>query len=42
VGGFAALSNFVLITILVASVVIPVAVTKGLQKKARRMLKKAP
>lgn len=42
VGGFAALSNFVLITILVASVVIPVAVTKGLQKKARRTLKKAP
>ena len=42
VGGFAALSNFVLIAVLVASVVIPVAVTKGLQMKARRALKKAP
>lgn len=42
VGDFAALSNLVLIAILVASVVIPVTVTKGLQMKARRMLKKAP
>ena len=42
VGGFAALSNSVLIAILVASVVIPVAVTRGLQMKARRALKKAP
>jgi len=42
VGGFAALSTSVLIVILVASVVIPVAVTKGLQMKAKRALKKAP
>jgi hypothetical protein len=42
VGGFTALSTFVLIAILVASVVIPIAVTKGLQMKARRALKKAP
>lgn len=34
VGGFGALSNFVLIAILVASVVIPVAVTKGLQRNS--------
>ena len=39
VGGFAVLSTSVLIAILIASVVIPVAVAKSLQMKARRALK---
>jgi len=41
-GGFAALSSSALIAILAASVIIPIAVVKGLQMKARRALKKAP
>ncbi len=40
VGGFAVLSTSVLIAILVVSVVIPVALTKSLQMKARRDLNK--
>jgi hypothetical protein len=40
VGGFAVLSSSVLIAILVASVVLPITVAKGLQMKARRDLKK--
>ena len=42
VGGVAALRTSALIAILVASVVIPVAVAKSLQMKARRALKRAP
>lgn len=40
VGGFAVLSASALVAILVVSVVIPVAVAKSLQMKARRALKK--
>ncbi|HEX77806.1 MAG TPA: hypothetical protein G4O03_05265 [Dehalococcoidia bacterium] len=40
VGGFAALSTSALIAILVASVVIPLVLAKGLQMRARRALKK--
>jgi hypothetical protein len=40
VGGFAVLSTSALVAILVASVVIPIAVAKSLQMKARRALKK--
>ncbi len=40
VGGFAVLSTSALVAILVASVVIPVAVAKSLQMKARRGLRK--
>ncbi len=40
VGGFAVLSTPVLIAILAASIVIPIAVAKSLQMKARRALKK--
>ena len=40
VGGFAILSTSALVAILVASVVIPIAVAKSLQMKARRALKK--
>ena len=40
IGGFAVLSNSALIAILALSVVIPVALTKGLQMKARHELKK--
>lgn len=41
-GGFTILSNTALIAILVLSVVIPVALSKGLQMKARHELKKLP
>jgi len=40
IGGFAVLSNSALIAILALSVVIPVALAKGLQMKARHELKK--
>ncbi len=40
VGGFAVLSTSALVAILVASVIIPAAVIKGLQMKARRALNK--
>lgn len=42
VGGLVVLSSSALVATLVASVVIPVAVVKGLQMKAKRTLKKQP
>ena len=41
VGGFAVLSTSALVGILAASVVLPVAVAKGLQMRARRVLRRA-
>jgi hypothetical protein len=41
IGGFAALSTAVLVTILVASVIIPLVVTKSLQMKARHDISKS-
>ncbi len=41
VGGLVALDTWALVAILVASVVLPIVITKGLQAKARRELKRA-
>jgi hypothetical protein len=41
VGGLVALDTWALVTVLVASVVLPIVITKSLQAKARRELKRA-
>jgi hypothetical protein len=41
VGGLVALDTWALVAVLAASVVLPIVITKGLQAKARRELKKA-